>query len=217
MAVTIVNLTRYVALVTRIAVCLTLYTQYGDIEAFGVFPDWQRQLAKFASLQDRLREWDPAVRSKIELFSCLTITMLDNDGFRFDKATQVTVDALADYSEAVRGCARRLGKQNFFMPGEITGSDSLGAIYLGRGREPQMRPKDAATGMSLNSSSTGVFLRDAGKNGLDGAAFHYSIYRHLTRFLGMDGNITQAYDVPENWVRTTFYYEAAAVLTVSRM
>lgn len=43
--------------------------------------------------------------------------MLDNDGFRFDKATQVTVDALADYSETVRNCARKLGKQNFFMPG----------------------------------------------------------------------------------------------------
>jgi alpha-1,3-glucan synthase len=126
--------------------------------------------------------------------------MLDNDGFRYDKATQVTVDALADYSEAVRGCARLLGKQNFFMPGEITGSDSFGAIYLGRGREPQMRPKDAATGMLLTSNSTDVFLRDEGKSALDGGAFHYSIYRHLTQFLGMDGNITVAYDVPNNWV-----------------
>jgi alpha-1,3-glucan synthase len=182
-----------------------------------VFPDWQRQLAKFASLQDRLREWDPAVRSKIEHFSCLTITMLDNDGFRFDKATQITVDALADYSETVRGCARRLGKQNFFMPGEITGADSFGAIYLGRGREPQMRPKDAATGMLLTNSSKDVFLRDAGKNALDGAAFHYSIYRHLERFLGMDGNLTEAYDVPENWVRTIFHSEPVATLTFSCM
>lgn len=43
--------------------------------------------------------------------------MLDADGYRFDKATQVTVDALADYSQAVRSCARKLGKENFFMPG----------------------------------------------------------------------------------------------------
>ncbi|TID22987.1 glycosyltransferase family 5 protein [Venturia nashicola] len=176
------------------------FDQYGDIEGFGSFPDWQRQLSKFASLQDRLREWVPAVRSKIELFSCLAIQMLDADGYRFDKATQITVDALADYSEAVRSCARKLGKENFFMPGEITGSDSLGAIYLGRGREPQMRPKTVDEGIRLNSSSEGVFLRDIGRNGLDGAAFHYSIYRHLTRFLGMDGNISLAYDVPENWV-----------------
>jgi alpha-1,3-glucan synthase len=33
------------------------YVQYGDTEAFGVFADWQRQLSKFASVQDRLREW----------------------------------------------------------------------------------------------------------------------------------------------------------------
>ncbi|QDS68915.1 hypothetical protein FKW77_008195 [Venturia effusa] len=178
------------------------FDQYGDIEAFGVFPDWQRQLTKFASLQDRLREWDPAVRSKIELFSCLTIEMLDADGYRFDKATQVTVDALAEYSENLRSCARKLGKENFFMAGEITGSDSLGAIYLGRGREPQMRPTTIDDGIRLNSSSDGVFLRAAGKNGLDSAAFHYSIYRHLTRFLGLDGNISLAYDVPENWVDT---------------
>jgi alpha-1,3-glucan synthase len=34
------------------------------------FFDWQRQLAKFASVQDRLREWVPSVREKIEHFSC---------------------------------------------------------------------------------------------------------------------------------------------------
>lgn len=56
---------------------------------------------------------------------------------------------------------------------EITVSDSLGAIYLGRGREPQMRPKTIDEGIRLNSSSDGVFIRDAGKNGLDGSAFHY--------------------------------------------
>lgn len=31
--------------------------QYGDTEAFGNFADWQRELSKFASVQDRLREW----------------------------------------------------------------------------------------------------------------------------------------------------------------
>lgn len=52
--------------------------KYGDIEAFGVFPDWQRQLAKFASLQDRLREWDPAVRSKVGTPNKLLQTSLAN-------------------------------------------------------------------------------------------------------------------------------------------
>ena len=32
------------------------FDQYGDLEAFGVHPDWQRQLSKFASVQGCLRE-----------------------------------------------------------------------------------------------------------------------------------------------------------------
>jgi alpha-1,3-glucan synthase len=144
----------------------------------------------------------PEVRNKIETFSCLTIAMLDIDGFRFDKATQVTVDALADYGETVRQCARKLGKENFFMPGEITGSNSFGSIYLGRGREPQQRPDNITAAILLTNSSENVFLRGPGKQGLDAAAFHYSIYRHLTRLLGMDGNITVPYDTPDNFVDT---------------
>jgi len=65
------------------------FDQYGDIEAFGLYPDWQRQLAKFASVQDRLREWHPPVRARIEHFTCMMIAQLDIDGFRIDKGVQV--------------------------------------------------------------------------------------------------------------------------------
>ena len=44
------------------------------------------------------------------------------------------------------------------------------------------------------------FLRDAPLNALDGAAFHYSTYRSLTRFLGMDGNLQVAFDVDTNFI-----------------
>ena len=66
------------------------FDHYGDIEAFGLHPDWQRQLAKFASVQDRLREWHPPVRSRIEHFSCMVISSLDIDGFRIDKGVQAS-------------------------------------------------------------------------------------------------------------------------------
>ncbi|RDW79794.1 putative alpha 1,3 glucan synthase [Coleophoma cylindrospora] len=178
------------------------FDQYGDTEAFGVFPDWQRQLSKFASVQDRLREWNPSVREKIQQFSCITISMLDIDGFRYDKATQVTVDALAEYGEFVRSCARKYNKQNFFMPGEITGGNTFGSIYLGRGREPEQVPTFDQALKLTNASNSSFFLRDQGLNALDAAAFHYSIYRSLTRFLGMDGNLTAGYDVPVNFVDT---------------
>jgi alpha-1,3-glucan synthase len=106
------------------------FDQYGDMEAFGVHPDWQRQLSKFASVQDRLREWNPNVMAKLKVFSCMVITALDIDAIRVDKATQVTVDALADWASGTRACASNLGKKNFFIPGEVTGGDTFGSLYL---------------------------------------------------------------------------------------
>jgi alpha-1,3-glucan synthase len=52
--------------------------------------------------------------------------MFDVDGFRIDKALQVTVDALAEFSEYQRDCARRHGKDNFLMVGEVVGDPNLG-------------------------------------------------------------------------------------------
>ena len=47
------------------------FDQYGDTEAFGVYPDWRRQLSKFASVQDRLREWKSDVRDRLKNFACM--------------------------------------------------------------------------------------------------------------------------------------------------
>jgi len=133
------------------------FDQYGDMEAFGVHPDWQRQLAKFASVQDRLREWDSRVMARLKVFSCMAITALDFDAIRVDKATQVTLDALAEWASSTRACAAALNKTNFFIPGEVTGRDRFGALYMyvvrlstlfpthpcflsGRGRTPTQLP-----------------------------------------------------------------------------
>lgn len=53
---------------------------------------------------------------------------------------------------------------------------------------------------NLTSDQNQFFLRDAPLNGLDAVAFHYSIYRSLTRALGMDGNLQVAFDVDTNFV-----------------
>ena len=99
------------------------------MEAFGVHPDWQRQLSKFASVQDRLREWRPQVMAKLQNFACMAITALDIDAIRIDKSTQVTVDALSNWAAAARQCATNLGKKNFLITGEVTGGDYFGALY----------------------------------------------------------------------------------------
>ncbi len=105
------------------------FDQYGDLEAFGVYPDWMRQLTKFASVQDRLREWKPSVMAKLQNFACMVIIALDFDGIRIDKSTQVTLDALAEWTAAARVCANNVGKNNFYIGGEVTGGDTFGALY----------------------------------------------------------------------------------------
>ncbi|KAK3346107.1 alpha-1,3 glucan synthase [Lasiosphaeria hispida] len=177
------------------------FDQFGDTEAFGVYPDYRRQITKFASVQDRLREWVPSVREKLSHFSCIAIRMLDIDGFRYDKAIQVTPDASADFSRAVRECANKLGKKNFFLPGEITGGNTIGSIYLGRGRQPNQWLKNVTEAALLNSvSDEKHFLREHKHTALDASAFSYSVYRFMTRFLGMDGNLEAGFDLPKNWV-----------------
>jgi hypothetical protein len=42
------------------------------------------------------------------------------DGFRVDKATQVIADTFGDFSQAMRECAANVGKDNFFITGEIS-------------------------------------------------------------------------------------------------
>lgn len=176
------------------------FDQYGDMEAFGVHPDWQRQLSKFASVQDRLREWKPSVMAKLPVFSCMVIKALDIDGIRVDKSTQVTVDGMAAWASATRECATKLGKSNFLIAGEVTGGDIFGALYLGRGRTQTQLPPGFLQAANLTESDNQYFLRNQGDNGLDGYAFHYSIYRSLTRFLGMDGNLQVAYDLDTNFI-----------------
>lgn len=180
------------------------FDQYGDVEAFGVHPDWTRQLSKFASVQDRLREWIPSVRQRLEVFSCLQITMLDIDGFRFDKAAQVTVDAQGEFSAAMRKCAAAVGKHNFFLPGEITSGNNFGSIYLGRGKESNQVFGELSTALNATGDDKNEYIRDPGQNALDAAAFHYSVYRYLIRFLGLSGaQLESGYDLPTDWVNGT--------------
>lgn len=55
----------------------------------------------------------------------MLIEALDVDGYRIDKATQITVDFAAQWSNGTRACAKdSYGKDNFMITGEVTGGDS---------------------------------------------------------------------------------------------
>ena len=131
----------------------------------------------------------------------MMIAQLDIDGYRYDKATQSTVDAMGYMNDAMRRCARRYGKENIFTPGEITGGNTFGSIYIGRGRQPDMLPESLVDAVTLtNVSADNYFLRSPEHAALDAAAFHYSVSRYFNRFLGMDGNLEAGYDAPLNFV-----------------
>ncbi|EEB07932.1 alpha-1,3-glucan synthase Mok12 [Schizosaccharomyces japonicus yFS275] len=180
------------------------FDQYGDVEAFGNHPPWWRQLSNFASVQDRLRDWDPLVAKKLMHLTCLAVRVLDVDGIRVDKATQITSDFLGSWAAAVRECARAVGKHNFFIPGEVTSGADYGSIFLGRGRQSDQRPKTVDIGMSLTYDNSTYFLRKVNDSALDSVSFHYSVYRTLTLLLGLQGELFAAfdlnrYDFPTMW------------------
>ncbi|KAG6914135.1 hypothetical protein DXG01_002246 [Tephrocybe rancida] len=151
------------------------FDHYGDMEAFGDHPDWQRQLAKFSSVQDRLRDWKPSVMAKLTHFSCMAIKALDFDAIRVDKAIQLTVDSLAIWSSSTRRCAYDLGKTNFMVTATL-------------------RPSEISAAANATASDNN-FLRSRDLGAVDAATFHYPIYRSLLRFLGMDGALALEYDL----------------------
>lgn len=180
------------------------FDQYGEIQGIGLFSIWQWQLSKFASVQDRLRDWKPDVMDRLKVMSCMQIgntypvfvlglsltilAMLDIDGFRVDKGTQITPDALAEFSTYQRECAKQFGKENFMVVGEVVATSELAAVFVGRGKTPDQKFDNLTEATiadgTTNSSS---YIRDFGSTALDGSAFQYDIYGAMTRFLGMDG------------------------------
>ncbi|KAG1786537.1 glycoside hydrolase [Suillus plorans] len=96
------------------------FDQYGDMDAFGLHLPGS----------DRLHEWKPSVMDKLTTFSCMTTPALDIDAICVDKSTQLTVDGLTAWASATRACATNLGKKNFYITSEVTGSDTFGSLYL---------------------------------------------------------------------------------------
>ncbi|KAF1980071.1 hypothetical protein BU23DRAFT_585904 [Bimuria novae-zelandiae CBS 107.79] len=166
------------------------FDQYGDMKGVGPVPVWETQLAKFAGVQDRLRTWHGEVLEKIMHFSCIQIAMLDLDGFRMDKAAQTPVDVHAKFSDYQRECAKRYGKDNFLIVGEIVSKIPYASLLVGRGKQPDMKFDNHTHAVAaIDPENDSNYLRKFGSVALDSDAFHYPFYGAMTRFLGLDGPI----------------------------
>ena len=85
-----------------------------------------------------------------------------------------------------------------FLYGDLY--DILIPFHSGRGRTPTQLPPGFLAAANITTQDDNYFLRGRSLNALDGVAFQYSIYRALTRFLGMDGNLEVAYDIDTNFI-----------------
>jgi alpha-1,3-glucan synthase len=160
------------------------------MKGVGEVPVWETQLAKFAGVQDRLRTWRNDVLDKIMHFSCMQIAMLDIDGFRMDKAAQTPVDIHAKWSDHQRACAKRFGKDNFLIVGEIVSKTPYASLFIGRGKQPDQAHTSLTQAVdAINIKNDSSYIRPFGSVALDGDAFHYPFYGAMTRFLGLDGPI----------------------------
>jgi alpha-1,3-glucan synthase len=120
----------------------------------------------------------------------MQIAMLDIDGFRMDKAAQTPIDIHAKWSDHQRACAKRYGKENFLIVGEIVSKIPYASLIVGRGKQPDQAFKNMTQAVaSLNVKEDDNYLRPFGSTALDGDAFHYPFYGAMTRFLGLDGPI----------------------------
>ena len=54
--------------------------------------------------------------------------------------------------------------------------------------------------LTTDTADDSLFIRAKGKNAFDAACFHYSTYRALTRFLGMDGDLGAKGETPTDFI-----------------
>ncbi|KAJ3284167.1 Cell wall alpha-1,3-glucan synthase ags1, partial [Borealophlyctis nickersoniae] len=176
------------------------FNTFGDIDAFDYEALWRRQITKFNAVQDRLRDWYKPVGDRIMHHACLLLQSLDFDAVRIDKSTQMTNIFLTKFTPHVRACARKLGKTNFLVTGEITAGETFGALFIGRGRQPDKRPATPEEAMNRSALTPQNFLWSEGKSSMDSQAFHYSIYRNMLRFLRLDSNDRARFDLSTDLV-----------------
>lgn len=90
-------------------------TMYGDFSS-GMF-DYNTRNRDFQEIFTNLHKW--------------WIAYADVDGFRLDAAKHVTEDYLAYFSTHIRDYAKTLGKDNFYIVGEVAASPDWSARRLG--------------------------------------------------------------------------------------
>ncbi len=109
-----------------------LYGRKGQIKNFDAYPETME--GDFYSLKafknDESRE-AIYVQKILTAIHCYWIKELDIDGFRLDAVKHMGALSISRFCSYVREYAYSLGKKNFFLFGELAGTDALCNDYLG--------------------------------------------------------------------------------------
>ena len=104
----------------------------GDLQNWGNGPE--NAFGKIYGMYDDIRSESPRVQDKMIAMTNALISSTDIDGIRMDTPMQVSLSFFKRWAPAVKAHAKSLGKDNFFIFGELYCSREQAATMVGRGR-----------------------------------------------------------------------------------
>jgi hypothetical protein len=110
------------------------YTRCGQIQNWDepgkeLERDAEFRLGDFGDLKDFKLEKDEVLDAIIRVYQ-YWIALSDCDGFRIDTVKHVPPEISAIFCHDIRSFARRLGKKNFMLLGEVTGATTIVRKYV---------------------------------------------------------------------------------------
>lgn len=112
----------------------------GDLTDY--YDAWNVHLGQLYGRYNDLRLCKPQVQDSIIAMTKALLSSTDIDGIRIDTPMEVPLSFLKKWTPAVKQHAAELGKNNFFMFGELYTSRERVATMIGRGRTPAQYGKD---------------------------------------------------------------------------
>lgn len=126
-----------------------LYNRKGQIRQFDDYPETQD--GDFCNLKAFRNDDSPEaeyVRYLLVDLHCYWIREFDLDGFRFDAVKHIGVETISRFCSEVREYAYSLGKKNFFLFGELIGSDEISTTYISPQASVSINDKNVYYGLN---------------------------------------------------------------------
>ena len=109
-----------------------LYWRKGQIRNFDNYPETRK--GDFQALKTFKNDTSPEalyIQQMLTKMHCHWIREVDIDGFRIDAVKHMGDDYVSQFCSHIREYAYKLGKQDFFLFGELVGPDEMYNAYIG--------------------------------------------------------------------------------------